>query len=81
MVFVAIASDGEAELHNFLKEVTFNFHVIPDGGEVLGRYGLAGFPRHVVIDKDGIVRWSKTGGMSNTRAELRQAVNDALGSR
>jgi thiol-disulfide isomerase/thioredoxin len=82
VVFIAITSDGEAELRAFLKDVAFNFHVIPDGGEAMGRYGLAGFPRHVVIDRGGLVRWSKTGVLSDTAgAGLRQAIDAALGSR
>jgi thiol-disulfide isomerase/thioredoxin len=54
VMFIAIAPDGEAELRTFLKDVAFTFHVVPNGGDVLGRYGLAGFPRHVVIDRGGL---------------------------
>jgi thiol-disulfide isomerase/thioredoxin len=81
VVFIAIAPDGEADLRTFLKDTAFNFHVVPNGGDVLGRYGLAGFPRHVVIDKGGIIRWAKTGNVSKIRAEFEQAINDALGER
>ena len=81
VIFIAVATDGEAELCVFLKEVPFNYHVVPGGGEVLGRYGYAGFPRHVVIDKAGVVRWSKTGSAVKTGAELKRAIDDALGGR
>ena len=79
VVFLAVATDGEAEVRAFLKEVPFNYHVVPGGGEVLGRYGSAGFPRHVVIDKGGVVRWAKAGNVVKTGVELKRAIDDALG--
>ena len=78
VVFVAIAPDGEAELRAFLKAVPFDFHVVPDGGAVLARYGLSGFPRHVVIGRDGAIRWAKTGNLSKFRDEFEGAIRGAL---
>lgn len=78
VVFLAIATDDESQLRSFLKEVAFDFHVVPNGGEVLSRYGLTGFPRHVVIDKLGYIEWVKTGGGNKVRAELSEVINRAL---
>jgi thiol-disulfide isomerase/thioredoxin len=81
VVFIAVAADGETDLRTFLKEVPFDYHVVPGGGEVMGRYGSAGFPRHVVIDKAGVVRWAKTGNVAKTGVEFKQAIDGALGGR
>lgn len=76
--FLAISPDGSSALRSFLKDVRFRFIVIPDGTEVLSRYGSAGFPRHIVIDKDGFVRWAHTGNMSHSESELKAAIDDSL---
>lgn len=79
--FLAVSPDGAPALRSFLKDVRFSFIVIPDGGEVLGSYGSAGFPRHIMIDKDGFIRRARTGNVSSTVSELKAAIDDALNKR
>lgn len=78
VVFLAVSSDGEAELRAFLKGSPFNFPVVPAGGAVIRSYGLEGFPSHVVIDQEGRIAWARTGTSPDIRAELAAAIEGLL---
>ena len=75
--FVAITFDANEVVKKFLKEHPFNYRIIPAAQNIIQSYGVAVFPTHVIIGKDGKVARSIIGGM-NIKEELSATINDLL---
>lgn len=66
VVFLAIALDDAVSLKSFLKQTPFKYNVIDDGRFYADKYGVKGYPTHVVVGKDGLIKFSTLGLASNT---------------
>ena len=75
--FVSITFDANEVVKKFLKEHPFNYRIIPAAQNIIQSYGVAVFPTHVIIGKDGKVARSIIGGM-NIKEELSATINDLL---
>jgi thiol-disulfide isomerase/thioredoxin len=52
--------DDQTKVENFLKRMDFNYHIIPEAHEVSRKFSVY-VPTHVIIDRNGIVRFFKIG--------------------
>ncbi len=75
--FVAITFDANEVVTKFLKEHPFNYQIIPAAHDLIQSYGVAVFPTHVIIGKDGKIERSIIGGM-NIREELSKTIDELL---
>lgn len=66
VVFIGVALDGAYDLKNFLKEMPFNYHIVPDGRYYSDKYGVKGYPTHLIVGKDGLIKFSTVGLATNT---------------
>lgn len=66
VVFLAIALDDSYSLKQFLKTSPFNYNVVDDGRYYATKYGVTSYPTHVIIGKDGLVKFSTLGLAANT---------------
>jgi thiol-disulfide isomerase/thioredoxin len=78
VVFLAVATDEEYALEQFLKRTPFNFNIIPDG-----RYTTLGsrirlFPTHLVVGRDGTVLFHTSGGGERNISWVEKTINEAL---
>ena len=49
------------------------------GGTVAGLFDVHAFPTYIVLDRDGFIRFRKSGyGESETASDLREAIDKAL---
>lgn len=78
VVFLALALDSAEELRAFLNEQPFSYHVIPDAKQVIQRYGGRLYPKHIIIDQDGQIEWTKRGGGKNRHKDLRVVIERLL---
>jgi len=47
---------------DFIKKKAYGFHVLLDPDSAIGaKYGVAGIPTLVAVDKEGVVRWIRVG--------------------
>lgn len=78
VVFIAIALDDSYRLENFLKLSPFNYNIVPDGRFYSEKYGIKGYPTHVVVGKDGLVKFSTIGLATNTVYWVDKTIKEQL---
>lgn len=66
VIFLAIALDDRTSLKNFFKTMPFNYNIVDDGKYYAEKYGVRGYPTHVIVGKDGLIKFSTLGLASNT---------------
>jgi thiol-disulfide isomerase/thioredoxin len=66
VVFLAIALDEGYQLKDFLKTTPFNYNIVADGRYYAQKYGVKSYPTHVIVGKDGLIKFSARGLTSNT---------------
>ncbi|MCZ4243744.1 TlpA family protein disulfide reductase [Pedobacter punctiformis] len=81
VVFLAIALDEKHDLKDFLKTTSFNYNIVDGGRYIANKYGVKGYPTHVVIDKSGFIKFSTLGLAINTVHWLEKSINEALASK
>jgi len=58
VLFVAVAPNSAELLRKFLAREKFDYRIVGDGQNIINLFSFAGFPRNIVIGKDGkIVYW------------------------
>ncbi|HVW96466.1 MAG TPA: TlpA disulfide reductase family protein [Mucilaginibacter sp.] len=55
VVFIAIATDKQDALRDFLKDHPFTYRVVANGKNYASLYGIKAFPTNIVLDKQGRV--------------------------
>lgn len=66
VVFLAIALDEKYEIKDFIKTSPFFYPIIADGRYYAQKYSVSSYPTHLVVGKDGLVKFHTTGLASNT---------------
>jgi len=79
VVFIALALDDKYAIQEFIKTTPFNYHIV-DGGRYIaeGKYGIHLYPTHVIVDKEGVVRFHTSGYQSNLPLWLRKTIDQSL---
>lgn len=78
VTFIAIALDDAYALKTFLKLSPFHYNVIPDGRFYSEKYGVKSYPTHVIVGKDGLIKFSTIGLASNTVYWVDKTISEAL---
>src|SRR5262245_33952320 len=77
VVFIALATDQEYELREFLKTESFNYQIIPNAETIHSEYNID-WPTYIILNLDGRVLNRIAGfGMSRIK-ELRRMIYRAL---
>ena len=74
VIFLAIASDKKKRLERFLKTHPFNYRVVPEAWPIFELYKIAAIPVHIVIDKQGYIRFKRLGGGPKVIDQLRKII-------
>ena len=78
VVFVAFSKDKSEILRKFRYADEFHYQLVGDDREVHHRYGVSGYPTHVLIDRDGEVREVVRGGAKNIDRALARMIEQLL---
>ena len=78
VIFLAVALDPKYDLKDFLKTNPFSYNIIDSGRFIADKYGVKGYPTHVVIDKTGIIKFSTLGLAPNTIAWIQKSIDESL---
>lgn len=70
VVFLAFALNGEESLKKFLIESPFDYEIIPEAQDIANTYKVNGYPTHVIIDQEGKMRSTFTGGSKERHKDL-----------
>jgi len=60
IVFVAVAPNTAQELRQFLSRQKFNYKMVGSGQAVLDLFKFSGYPRNIVIGRDGKIAYWRT---------------------
>lgn len=81
---VGVSVDAESAddaIRSFMHDFRMTYPVWRDPGErVSAQFHIVGVPATFLIDREGVLRWRKTGPIQPGDATLRQALEQALGS-
>lgn len=78
VVFLSFALDDKATLEKYLKQNPFHYATVATASTFSDKYGVTGYPTHIIIDKEGRIRGRKVGGSEKTDDELRPLIKAAL---
>lgn len=73
VVFLSLTFDNGQKVKEFLKHEKFTYQHLVDGRKVCTDYNVIGYPTHMVIDKQGILRFSQLGG-----ADIKNTLMDTI---
>lgn len=82
LVGVSVDAEGNDDgIREFMKEFEMTYPVWRDPGErVSTQFLVIGVPATFLIDREGILRWRKTGPIAPNDTSLTAAIERALGS-
>ena len=82
LVGVSVDTDGTDEtIRTFMKDFQMTFPIWRDPDERIStRFLAVGVPATFLIDKEGVLRWRKTGPIAPNDTSLTAAIERALGS-
>jgi cytochrome c-type biogenesis protein len=82
LIGVSVDADGSDDvIRSFMRDFEMEYPVWRDPGErVSTRFLVIGVPATFLIDREGILRWRKTGPIQPGDSTLVAAIEQALGS-
>ena len=82
LIGVSVDADGSDDvIRSFMRDFQMHYPIWRDPGErVSTRFLVIGVPATFLIDRDGILRWRKTGPIQPRDSTLVAAIESALGS-
>ena len=82
LIGVSVDADGSNDvIRSFMRDFEMEYPVWRDPGErVSTQFLVIGVPATFLIDRDGILRWRKTGPIQPGDSTLVAAIEEALGS-
>jgi peroxiredoxin len=78
VVFIAFALDGADALESFLKEKQFDYQIVPDASKIATLYGVEAYPTHIIINPEGQIEFTLTGGSPDRHDQLRPLIQNML---
>ena len=77
VVFLSFALDDKAAIEKYFKEKPFQYATVASATAWADKYGVTGFPTHVIIDREGRIRGRKIGGSEKSDDDLRPLIKAA----
>ncbi|MCY1524470.1 Thiol-disulfide oxidoreductase ResA [compost metagenome] len=78
VVFIGVALDASYDLKKFLKTNPFNYHIVADGRFYSEKYGVKSYPTHVIVGKDGLIKFSTIGLAPNTVHWIDKVIKEQI---
>lgn len=78
VIFLAIALDDKYELKQFIKSSPFLYNIVPEGRYFAQKHGVTTYPTHVVVGKDGFVKFHTTGLAHNTVYWIEKTIKEQI---
>jgi thiol-disulfide isomerase/thioredoxin len=78
IVFLAVCLDEKFRINEFMKNLPFDYTQLDNGGFIAYKYGINTFPTHVILDKEGKVRFHTSGASMGTSIWLKLTIDDLL---
>lgn len=76
--FIAVGLDTKSKILDFLKEFSLNFDIVEEGRWIASKFDITSYPTNIIIDKEGIVQFYKTGYNSNIKTIMTNKIDELL---
>lgn len=78
VVFLALSFDQEAQVRKFLSSHPFSYSVVAADSLVMKELGVQTWPTHIIVDKQGIIRYVSVGYENGSVDKLRKSIETIL---
>lgn len=78
VVFLGFANNDQLKLQKFLDNNSFSYNIVADSKIVAESYDVMGYPTHIVIDKDSLIRYNATGLGPSSISNLEKMIEKLL---
>jgi len=78
VLFLAIALDDKFDLKQFTKISPFLYNIVPDGRYFADKHGVTSYPTHLIVGKDGLIKFHTTGLAHNTVYWVDKTIKEQL---
>lgn len=78
VIFIGFALDDETRIHEFLKKNPFKYKIVAGSSSIVKLYGVSAYPTHILINKQGQIEFTMTGGDPAKHEELRPLIQGLL---
>lgn len=78
VIFLAVALDEKYDIKQFLKTNPFLYNIVSDGRFFSEKHGISSYPTHLVVGKDGLVKFNTMGLASNTVYWVEKTLKEQL---
>jgi peroxiredoxin len=75
--FLGVSYNTKEEMDAFFKTRRFDFEKIINAQTLIDNYGVSSYPSTIIIDKEGIIRFTKIGATENEQ-ELKEQIRKLL---
>ncbi len=75
VVFLAITDEDSARVSKFLKSRTFKYNVCFKGNDASKIYNIKAIPTHIIIDKNGYIRFKHVGYIPGIEKKIEMEIN------
>ncbi len=74
VVFWAISSEYKSSIKRVIENTLFNYRQFYNGAQIEELLGVIGYPTHIIIDTEGIIRFKYVGYTIDIKQRLRQNI-------
>jgi len=78
VVFLAPTFNDADLVTKFCKEIPFSYTLLPGANDMISDYQISAYPVHLILDKQGIVRYLKLGSSVHIAQSLSSAIDGLL---
>ncbi len=79
--FISLIPEDRERVERLLAAVDFRYRTIPDASQTFRDYGVTGYPVHVLIDRNGYVRFSQLGASDDIDVRIEGWIRAMLAER
>ena len=79
--FIAIGLDLEYKIDKFRRKIPFNYHLIEDGRWLASKFDVTLYPANIIIDKQGVIQFYKTGYKSDIKEAMSFEIDKLLAAK
>lgn len=72
--FISICLDKKEDIEKFFQKIQFKYRCIPEANTIAGKYGVMGFPTHIVVDKKGNIVLRQTSFSDDLIKEIKAEI-------
>lgn len=78
VIFLGFATNKKSKIEKFLETKKFDYNIIPDSRKIAMDYGVQSYPTHIIIDREGMIRFVTSGLGPTTINDIRSGITEAL---